>query len=222
MAKEIGVKEKIILTAETEIINSGYENTSLNDIIHRSGVSKGTFYHYFESKDGLLDQIMRRMSGAMLIPFKKVVNDPSLSAVEKFNAIVSSSTKYKIANKKLFRTATRWLWKDENIKIRHKLLNKNIKYIIPELAKIVDQGMKEKSFKVEYPVEAAESIIHLSMSLGEQMAPYIFNSKPNKKTIQIVLIKMKAYDDTVERILGAEKGSLKIYNEEAVMEIFKE
>ncbi len=35
----------------------GYENTTVEDIIFESETSKGTFYHYFEGKDALLETL---------------------------------------------------------------------------------------------------------------------------------------------------------------------
>ncbi len=51
-------KDKIISTANKLFIKLGYENVTVNQIIEDSGVSKGTFYHYFEAKKELLGYIL--------------------------------------------------------------------------------------------------------------------------------------------------------------------
>ncbi len=38
----------------------GYENTSISDIANKAGVAKGTLYHYFKSKEDLLQAIFGR------------------------------------------------------------------------------------------------------------------------------------------------------------------
>lgn len=35
----------------------GYEDTTIEEIIEKSGTSKGSFYHYFEGKDALLGSL---------------------------------------------------------------------------------------------------------------------------------------------------------------------
>jgi len=45
---------KIISAAWKLFYEQGYENTTVEDIIFESETSKGSFYHYFESKDALL------------------------------------------------------------------------------------------------------------------------------------------------------------------------
>lgn len=47
-------KGKIISAAWELFYEQGYDNTTIEEIISRSGTSKGSFYHYFEGKDSLL------------------------------------------------------------------------------------------------------------------------------------------------------------------------
>jgi len=50
-------KGKIVSAAWKLFYQQGYENTTVEDIIFESGTSKGSFYHYFESKDALLSTL---------------------------------------------------------------------------------------------------------------------------------------------------------------------
>lgn len=48
-------KESILKTAERLFFEKGYEETSIQDILDALSISKGGFYHYFESKIALLE-----------------------------------------------------------------------------------------------------------------------------------------------------------------------
>ena len=50
-------KGKIITAAWDLFYEQGYENTTVEEIIEKSGTSKGSFYHYFEGKDSLLGSL---------------------------------------------------------------------------------------------------------------------------------------------------------------------
>lgn len=50
-------KEKIIDAAWELFQEVGYENATVNDIIERSGTSRGAFYHHFRAKEDLLFQM---------------------------------------------------------------------------------------------------------------------------------------------------------------------
>lgn len=52
-----GVREKIIDTSWELFHEKGFGETTINDIIREAGISKGTFYYYFRSKDDLLDTL---------------------------------------------------------------------------------------------------------------------------------------------------------------------
>ena len=54
---EDNTKGKIINAAWDLFYEQGYEYTSVEEIIEKSGTSKGSFYHYFEGKDALLGSL---------------------------------------------------------------------------------------------------------------------------------------------------------------------
>jgi len=47
-------RQQVIDTALEMFINRGYEHVSVDEIIEATGISKGTFYHYFTSKEDIL------------------------------------------------------------------------------------------------------------------------------------------------------------------------
>ena len=47
-------KSKIVSAAWRLFYEHGYDDTTIEEIIFESGTSKGSFYHYFDSKDALL------------------------------------------------------------------------------------------------------------------------------------------------------------------------
>ena len=50
-------KSRIVTAAWKLFYQYGYENTTIDDIVDASQASKGSFYHYFESKDALLSSL---------------------------------------------------------------------------------------------------------------------------------------------------------------------
>lgn len=58
-----GSKDKIKKAAYGLFNKKGYSNTSVNEICSRAKVSKGGFYHHFESKEDLLNQILLDIMG---------------------------------------------------------------------------------------------------------------------------------------------------------------
>ena len=50
-------KSKIVSAAWRLFYENGYDDTTIEEIIFESGTSKGSFYHYFDSKDALLGSL---------------------------------------------------------------------------------------------------------------------------------------------------------------------
>ncbi len=53
----IQTKSRIVSAAWKLFYKNGYERTTIDDIVEASQTSKGSFYHYFESKDSLLESL---------------------------------------------------------------------------------------------------------------------------------------------------------------------
>ena len=74
-------KGKIVSAAWKLFYEQGYDKTTVDDIVEASGTSKGSFYHYFESKESLpaslsylFDEKYEELMETM---------DPSLGVIEK-------------------------------------------------------------------------------------------------------------------------------------------
>lgn len=50
-------KSKIVSAAWQLFYEQGYDDTTIDEIVELSGTSKGSFYHYFDSKDALLSSL---------------------------------------------------------------------------------------------------------------------------------------------------------------------
>ena len=50
-------KSRIVSAAWQLFYQYGYDNTTIDDIVEASNTSKGSFYHYFESKDALMGSL---------------------------------------------------------------------------------------------------------------------------------------------------------------------
>lgn len=52
-ASRMDSREKLVRTAERLMLRDGYSATRVDDVIDKAGLSKGSFYHFFRSKEAL-------------------------------------------------------------------------------------------------------------------------------------------------------------------------
>ena len=55
-------KNKILEKAQGLVISKGYSATTVDEICQKAGVTKGSFFHYFKSKEDLGKQLISRFS----------------------------------------------------------------------------------------------------------------------------------------------------------------
>jgi AcrR family transcriptional regulator len=82
------VKEKIMAASITLFEQKGFSETSIQDIVDMLGVTKGTFYYYFKSKEELLMDIHLRYIEALLENQKRIIEDSTKTIKEKVFEIV--------------------------------------------------------------------------------------------------------------------------------------
>ena len=82
-------RQAILDTAEALFFQRGYEETSVQDILDAMGLSKGGFYHHFESKMSVLEAVSARRAEKKFTQAARELRASSLGALEKLNRLFS-------------------------------------------------------------------------------------------------------------------------------------
>jgi hypothetical protein len=83
---------------------------------------------------------------------------------------------------------------------------------VPLLAQIIEQGMAEGTFAIEYPADTAEIVMQMGQSLSDTLAKIILNETHNDDTLAVIERKTIVYHCAIERTLNAPAGSIKLVN----------
>lgn len=211
ITKEYHIRKNEILDAAQELFfTKGYKKTSIESIIKKIGVAKGTFYYYFKSKEDLMDKLVKRMTNQILLEIKKITERTDLNALAKLNRAYITTRNVKLENIDLVKLYLKVLYKDENIILRHKIYMSNVDLLVPEFAKIISQGVKEKIFNTPFPHKAAKLIFEVAQTLGNSTAKLFLEMDENPEVVEKLKREIELYEDAIERIIGAKKGSINI------------
>ena len=205
-------RTEFLNTAQELFFTKGYEQTSVEAIIKKMRLSKGTFYYYFKSKEDLLDALIERLSEKILEEVRKIVDREDLDAVAKLNKSYVVTRSVKLENLELLKVLLKVLYDDKNISFRFKIYRSSIEILAPEYSKIIRQGIKEKAFNTPYPEEAARLIFEIAYTLSERIPDLILGSDKNSKSLDKAEKEFRVYENAIERIIGAEEGTVKIVN----------
>jgi AcrR family transcriptional regulator len=207
-------KKEFLDVARQLFFTKGYEQTSVDEIIKEVGLSKGSFYYYFKSKEDLLDELTRELSLQILAKIKEIVSRGNMDATTKLNKFFSEAAMIKLENIKLIKTLLKVLCDDRNVYFRYKIYQKNTDILAPEFFKVVQQGIEEKIFHTPYPLESARMIFELGNVLSERIAKLILEVNEKPENFQKLQREYHNYQFAIERILGAKEGAINFFNDD--------
>ena len=201
-------RKDILDVARKLVYTKGYEQMSIQDILDTLKISKGAFYHYFDSKQALLDGLIERMLDEAEQILRPIVEARDLSAIEKLRRYFDTAGRWKVSQKSFMLDLFRVWHADANAIMRQKQEAASIKRIAPMLAEIVQQGMNEGVFSTKYPEQFGNIFVGLSHGFEDELVKLLLTEHPPPDALQRLENLIGAYSDSVERILGAPSGSL--------------
>jgi len=186
---------EILDAAELLFIAKGYEQTTINDILAKVGIGKGTFYHYFKSKEEVMDAVIERMVESLKAAAKAIADDTKLNAQQKVMQIILSLNVSESSNGKMIEE----LHQPSNAQMHQKSIVETILAVSPILTDVVRQGIGEGLYRTPYPRESIEFLIAANQ--------FIFDNGIFHWTPEEILEKGKAFAHIIELVLGAAEGS---------------
>ena len=213
-------RNEILQKAQELFYKIGYTKTSVNMVIEALGISKGAFYHYFKSKEMLLDCLAEEFTQKIISLIEKIINDPNLNAIEKLNRMYKESGNYKVENIDFIMTITEALYSDNNLLLRYKFNSKSVENVLPLMTAIFKQGKEEGIFDIGDPQATARIVLLFGISIAEHNAKLLLQLKDNPEKIDEMYEHFMIYQKSVERMLGAPRDSFQVFNK-AFFKAFK-
>ncbi len=209
-------RNEILDVALRLVYSKGYDKMTIQDILDQLQISKGAFYHYFDSKADVLEALVERMVTEQVEShIITIVQSPELTALEKLQRYFDTAVQWKTSQKEFIMELTRVWYSDENALARQKMFNMMIAHVTPLFVEIIRQGVREGVFSTPYPEYASQVNINLIQGLGDTFARMLLSEEAkNSNALQKAQDLIAAYDDALERILGAPKGSIHLMDPE--------
>jgi len=201
-------KEAFVEAAQRLMQTKGYERMSIQDLLDELDASRGAFYHYFDSKQALLEAVIDRMVDAGLGEVAPIANDPGLTAIRKLELTFSAIGRWKTERKPLvLALLTVWL-SDENAIVREKLRRTMVQRLVPTLTPIIQQGIDEGTFKADSAEQTARVFVMVLQGFQDVATDLFLDRQAERIDLRDVEQTFMSYESAIERILGAPGGSI--------------
>lgn len=202
----------ILASARKLFFARGYETTSVNDVIADAGISKGAFYHYFDSKEALLAALTEQLARENMEALEPLLVDPRLDAVGRINALFAGVRQLKVETAAEMRRTFEIVFKPDNIALFHRLDAAISALVVPVLAAIIAQGVRERSMDAGDPEATAEMILHFRLSLAKVMHRALVAREEGDLDRAAAMLdeRLRLYGVAIDRLLRLPDGTIVI------------
>lgn len=193
-------RRKEIIDAAREMLKAtDFETATMNLLMKKLNIAKGTIYHYFTSKEELLEAVVEDMIDTELEKKRAMVESDgfrSMGPLEKFKTFVLSSN-IATDNERILKE----LHNPANTLVHTQQLGRFIAKLAPFYAAIIEEGCAAGVFKVEHPLETAEFLL-AGVQFITDVGFYPWSDDDLAR-------RGRALPSLIEAQLGAEPGSMK-------------
>lgn len=215
-------RAEFIAAANALFFSKGYTNTSVNDLIQHVGVSKGAFYHHFDSKQAVLEA----WSDDMLDQYRQVigglVEDPNLSALTKWEILLRRTNQWEIGQKEIMLGFFKIINMDENLQLKHNFMQKVSALLAGYYEVILRQGNQEKVFDAPSTTVTARLMVSVLNGFSEELTRKMLKADKMSDLLDEVVVEVTATQLVLERMVGAKPGCMPLIDDELLHAWFTE
>jgi AcrR family transcriptional regulator len=184
-------RDELLAAAEALFRENGVDRTAVSDIVKKAGVSQGTFYNYYQSKDEIFAAVLEHVSEHTVKEIQKTAERKDLDVTEKMGLISQQDFLMNRENDPLFDV----LHEPRYAYAHQKYIVSRILLLQPIYAKLIRQGVEENQFDTQYPDQVALFLLTATKFVFD---PAFFSYSPKE-----MLRMADAVQNINERIVGA-------------------
>jgi AcrR family transcriptional regulator len=208
------VRRDAFLDVAQQLIQTvGYEEMSIQGVLDRLETSRGALYHYFDSKQALLDGVVDRFADSAMDLVEPILADPGLPALTRLERVFGSIASFKADQVDLV-LAIMEVWNsDGNALVREKVRRLTAARLEPILVLVIRQGIEEGSITAGSPEVTGKVLVYLMQGYQELALQHFRDRRAGRIGFDEIQLTYRAFTEAFERILGITPGSVTLADE---------
>ena len=150
-------REEIIKAARELFHSKEYDKATMQELMKTLNIAKGTIYHYFSSKEELLEAVVEDLMDEELAKKNKLVKESRRKKLNAVETIRFLSTQDRMAEEN--EEILDMLHQPGNIILHARQLGRYLTRLAPIYAAVIEEGCEQGMFKTDHPLECAEFLL---------------------------------------------------------------
>lgn len=205
-------RSRILEAAERLFAARGYEAVGIQDILDQLGISKGAFYHHFESKSALLEQVCLRRAEQWYTEGVRSVRERTAPPPEKLSAALRLMNALEKGGPFMLNVYAEMGVSRADGPMIAVLRSVTVRLLVPLVEEILDQGVREGFFTVRRTDQTARLITLLALDVNEEATAQISLHRGEKELSDRILDLLDTYRESVELLVNAPYGSVSLFD----------
>lgn len=215
-------KDAIMKTAERLFLEKGYEETSIQDILNALDISKGGFYHYFDSKNALLEEICRQRSARDMERMRAELFSNKFTSVQKLNLLLSALNIFGREAPEYAALVLKVSYVDGDVRFRDQMRAFMLESLRPMVDEVLREGMEDGSFFLRNPGQIGKLVLMLGYDVNDEVCRILAADSENPDSVIVVMDLLDAYRESIENLCGAKFGSILLFDLEHLLNSFRQ
>jgi len=158
-------RKEFIEVARELFMEKGFEQTSISDITSKMGMSHGSFFYYFKSKNDVMKAVICDILNYWKEFMDNLAANEEMNGLEKMQLILQMS----IESSTVKQNINEFFEKKGNAAMYQEYRKRSHEIIMPLITEIVEQGVEEGIFDLEFPKETVEYVGYILQNLGSSL-----------------------------------------------------
>ena len=147
-------RQEIVTAARELFEQQQYDKTTMKDVMDALGIAKGTIYHYFKSKEELLEAVIEQTVDEYIAGLQEILDGTEGNALDRMRVLITAG---QVADE--HEEILEQMHRPGNVGMHTRQLAVTISRLAPLYANVIQQGCEEGVFQTEYPLECAEFLL---------------------------------------------------------------
>lgn len=215
-------KDSIIKAGERLFFERGYEETSIQDILDVLAISKGGFYHYFESKGALLEEICRQRCAHDIERLRMELLTGRHTPVQKLNLLLGALSIFSREEPRFTALLLKISYVDGDVRLREQQRLFMLDSLRPMVDEVIRKGIADGSFFSRNPAQLGRLVLMLGYDANDETCRILAANPENPDCVIEMMDILGAYREAVENLTGAKYASISIFDAEQLMRAFRQ